>query len=132
MTKNPVTVDLGGSLSDVRKIMHEGVVRHVPVISGHKLVGMVSSHDIERFTQVNRNRSGKLDTSFNEALTLGDVMKVGLNVLQQNDSIKEAAEILSLGNYHALPVLDDETLVGIVTTTDIIKYLLKHYMKDEL
>ncbi|MBL0027190.1 MAG: CBS domain-containing protein [Saprospiraceae bacterium] len=47
--------------------------------------------------------------------------------VQHDDTIKEAAEILSLGSYHALPVLDGNDIVGIVTTTDLLVYLLKLY-----
>ena len=42
-------------------------------------------------------------------------------------SIKSVVEILSENEFHALPVVDNEILVGIVTTTDILRYLLKQY-----
>jgi CBS domain-containing membrane protein len=42
-------------------------------------------------------------------------------------TIREVAEILASREFHALPVVLDELLVGIVTTTDLIKYLLAQY-----
>jgi CBS domain-containing protein len=42
-------------------------------------------------------------------------------------SIKEVAELLAAREFHALPVVDGGDLVEIVTTTDLIKYLLKQY-----
>lgn len=42
-------------------------------------------------------------------------------------SIRDVAEILSTEEYHALPVVEDGKLVGIVTTTDVIKYMLEQY-----
>jgi CBS domain-containing membrane protein len=42
-------------------------------------------------------------------------------------TIKEVAEILSKREFHALPIVEGDLLVGIVTTTDIIKYLLEQY-----
>ncbi|MBK8516394.1 MAG: CBS domain-containing protein [Saprospiraceae bacterium] len=54
-------------------------------------------------------------------------MTQNVHTVQHDDTIKEAAEILSLGSYHALPVLDGNDIVGIVTTTDLLVYLLKLY-----
>jgi CBS domain-containing protein len=41
--------------------------------------------------------------------------------------IKEAAEIFLKAEFHALPVVEKNKLVGILTTTDLIKYLLEQY-----
>jgi len=42
-------------------------------------------------------------------------------------SIREVAEILTTEEYHALPVVENGHLAGIVTTTDVIKYMLEQY-----
>ena len=42
-------------------------------------------------------------------------------------SVREVAELLAAKEFHAVPVVEDGNLVGIVTTTDLIKYLLKQY-----
>lgn len=44
-------------------------------------------------------------------------------------TIKEVAEILSKKEFHAIPVIDDQKIVGIVTTSDLINYLLDHCKK---
>ena len=44
--------------------------------------------------------------------------------ISSTTSIKEVAEILTKKEFHALPVVDDDVLVGIVTTTDLIKFLM--------
>ncbi len=49
--------------------------------------------------------------------------------IKEETTIKEAAEILASKEFHALPVLKDDHLTGIITTTDLIKYLLKQYEK---
>ena len=48
-------------------------------------------------------------------------------VISSEATVKEVAEILSKREFHALPVVDNGDLVGIVTTTDLIKYLLAQY-----
>ena len=44
-----------------------------------------------------------------------------------NTSIKEVAEILSQQSFHSIPVVENGKLVGLVTTTDLVKYLLEQY-----
>jgi len=55
------------------------------------------------------------------------VMAKKLVLISPETSIKEAAEILSNNEFHALPVCEGELLVGILTTTDLIKYLIEQY-----
>lgn len=55
------------------------------------------------------------------------VMSKNLVKVSPDTTIKEVAEILSKREFHALPVVLDELLVGIVTTTDLIKYLIYQY-----
>ncbi len=127
MTKDPITVSTQNKLKDVYNIMKEHSIRHVPVVSGDELIGIISQSDIERVTYVEEGLDEHIRSAFIDMLRIDQVMTRNVNVLQVDDSIKEAAEILSMGSYHALPVLDDKKLVGILTTTDLINYLLKHY-----
>jgi CBS domain-containing membrane protein len=51
-------------------------------------------------------------------------MKKDLKTLSTKSTIADAAEVLSDGNFHAVPVVDkDEDLIGLVTSTDLIRYL---------
>ncbi|MCB0660795.1 MAG: CBS domain-containing protein [Saprospiraceae bacterium] len=127
MTKDPITVSTQNKLKDVYNIMKEHSIRHVPVVSGDELIGIISQSDIERVTYVEEGLDEHIRSAFIDMLRIDQVMTRNVNVLQVDDSIKEAAEILSMGSYHALPVLDEKKLVGILTTTDLINYLLKHY-----
>ena len=54
-------------------------------------------------------------------------MEKNLIKVSPDTTIKEVAEILSQREFHALPVVLDELLVGMVTTTDLIKYLIDQY-----
>ena len=47
--------------------------------------------------------------------------------VKSEDTIKEVAEIFSEAEYHSLPVVDNDELKGIVTTTDVIRYMLEQY-----
>lgn len=59
--------------------------------------------------------------------TVEQVMAKKLTTVSPDTTIREVAEILSKKEFHALPVVHGQLLVGIVTTTDIIKYLLSQY-----
>lgn len=59
--------------------------------------------------------------------TVEQVMTKKLVTISPEATIKEAAEILATHEFHALPVVHNQLLVGIVTTTDVMKYLLKMY-----
>jgi CBS domain-containing protein len=59
--------------------------------------------------------------------TVEQVMAKKLVTVSPDTTIKQVAEILATNEFHALPIVEGELLVGIVTTTDIIKYLIDQY-----
>ena len=65
--------------------------------------------------------------SLGQEFTIEQVMVKKIVCVNPSNSIKEVAEILSKSEFHALPVVDNNNLIGIVTTTDLIKYLLKQF-----
>ena len=127
MTKNPISVNLTNNISDVVQIFQERNIRHIPVVSGSKLIGMVSKTDIERISYVTNAEGEKVRTAVNDMLSLDQVMTRQLDTIQAEDQIRDAAELFARGQYNALPVLEGEKLAGIVTTTDVINYLLEQY-----
>lgn len=68
-----------------------------------------------------------VDTVVYNMFTIEQVMAKKLITVSSDTTIKEVAEILAEKEFHALPVVDNEILVGIVTTTDLIKYLINQY-----
>lgn len=125
MTKNVYTITLNRNLFDVRDFFYEKKIRHVPVVNGNRLLGILSLTDIQRisFGNVFADYEGA-DTAVFEMLTVEQVMKHHPKTVSSTDTIQEAALILAQEEFHALPVVDDSNLVGIVTTTDVINYLL--------
>ncbi len=68
-----------------------------------------------------------VDATVYNMFTVEQVMAKKLVTISPETTIKETAEILSKNEFHALPVCLGELLVGIVTTTDLIKYLIDQY-----
>jgi CBS domain-containing membrane protein len=127
MTKQPFSANITMSLRDVDHLLNEHSIRHIPVVSGDVLVGMISRTDLERISFVTGVEGNRLKTEVYDQFTVEQVMTKNVQTLDKDDTIKDAAEMLSFGAFHAVPVVDDKRLIGIVTTTDLINYLLDQY-----
>lgn len=131
MTKNVVAVQLDDTLLNANNLIRKHQIRHLPVIHGQQLVGMLSKTDLNRLTFSGLFAGeGDADEVVFDMLNIGQVMSHKPRAVKESDTIKQVAEILSTEEFHALPVVDDEDeskLVGIVTTTDVIKYMLTQY-----
>ena len=131
MTRDIHVVQLEDKLTDVRELIRKHGIRHVPVIYGKQLVGIISKTDLNRLT-FSSLFAGQddADEAVFDMLTISQVMSHRPRVVKANETIKQVAEILSTEEFHALPVVDDKDetkLVGIVTTTDVIRYMLEQY-----
>jgi CBS domain-containing protein len=124
MTKRVIRVHKNQSLQQVAKLIRDRPIRHVPVMSGKEIVGMLSKTDLEKISFVNTIDGNKLTTLMYDVLTIEQVMTKDVLTIQHKDTVYDAALLLSENEFHALPVMDEDELVGIVTTTDLIKFLL--------
>ena len=68
-----------------------------------------------------------IDSLVYNLFTVDKIMVSNVICIQSIATIKEVAQILSKNEFHALPVVENDDLVGIVTTTDLINYLLEQY-----
>ena len=125
MTTDLLTVEHGNSISSVRKIFEDHHVHHLPVVNGENLVGIVTWNDFMRITfgDFPDQDVRSLDAMLDHTYQLDDVMRRAPVSVSTKATIGEAAEILGSGNFHSLPVVDGKKLVGIVTSSDLIRYL---------
>ncbi len=129
MSANVTTVQVGRPLSDIRKLMCEAHYHHIPIVDGKKLVGLVSFTDLMKINVLISGADERtVDTIIDQQFKIADIMSTGLTSIRQTETIRQAAELLSKGHFHSLPVVDnEENVVGIVTTTDLIHYLSDQY-----
>jgi CBS domain-containing protein len=131
MTKNTHVVQVEDKLTDVYQVIRKYGVRHVPVLHKKQLVGIISKTDINRLTFSGLFAGEEdADEAVLEMLTIKQVMTNKPRVVKADESIRKVAEILAVEEFHALPVVDSEDeskLVGIVTTTDVMRYMLEQY-----
>ncbi|WP_347173618.1 CBS domain-containing protein [Polaribacter uvawellassae] len=129
MSTNLITVNHTNNLVEAEKLFNENSIRHIPVVSGDDIIGMLSLTDLLRvsFVDAYGTDENEVDTAVYNMLTIEQVMAKNLVSVTSSQTIKEVAEILAKNEFHALPVVDNNKLVGIVTTTDLLNYLLEQY-----
>lgn len=127
MTKNPYAAHIGQKPSEVRDAMTKGGFHHVPVVNAGALVGMLTSTDLLRATYEVGTDDRMNDAVLDHTRSIEDLMEGDVQTLAPKDSIRSAFEILAEGRFHALPVVEEGSLVGIVTTTDLLRYTLDQY-----
>lgn len=129
MSANVASVQVGQPLSDVRDLMVNANIHHVPIIDGSKLVGLISFTDLMKINFViNGVDERSINAIIDQQFSIREIMSDRLVTIKNTDTIRDGAELLAKGGFHSLPVIDDEgALVGIVTTTDLIRYLNEQY-----
>jgi len=129
MSPDVTTVNVTHKLSEVRRLMSEQGIHHVPVVSGRKLVGMLSATDMVRLSYSAYGTDERaVDAMLDHEFSVEKVMQTDLVTIKTSESVREAARILRAGQFHSLPVVDEEhALAGIVTSTDLIRYLYDQY-----
>jgi CBS domain-containing membrane protein len=129
MTSPVITLKKQDSLEKAELLFKKHHIRHIPVVSDDEVVGMLSYTDLLRlsFADVTDSADADADAMVYNMFTIKQVMIKNVISVSESNSIKEVAEILATKEFHALPVVSNNKLVGIITTTDLIKYLLKQF-----
>ena len=129
MTREVVTLNSSDTLEMAEHLFKTKKIRHVPIIKEKRIIGILSYTDLLRisFADAFSEDTHDVDTSVYTLFSIEQVMARNVVSVTSATTIKEVAEIFAVKEFHALPVIDDGKLTGIVTTTDIIKYLLSQY-----
>jgi len=129
MTKDVITLNHKDNLETAELLFKKNNIRHIPVVNGEQIIGMLSYTDLLRisFADAVDEDEQDIDTIVYNMFTIEQVMAKNLISVEASSTIKDVAEILSKREFHALPVLNDGKLVGIVTTTDLINYLIAQF-----
>lgn len=125
MTEAVVAIEADRPVSEVLDCFFQYPIHHLPVVREGRLAGMLSSADVMKLEffvpKAATDRAAYLD----ERLTIDQLIRRPAVGLKPTASIAEAAESLIDAGVHAAPIVDDaDHVLGIVTTTDIIRSLL--------
>ena len=123
MWEKVVTISASDSLSTVEDIMRLGGVRHLPVVRGGRLVGVVSERDVLRVSLSNLHESGTDERrAFLHVLEIERAMSAPPIVVEPYVSVQKAALLMAENRIGCLPVVEGDELVGLVTATDLLFY----------
>lgn len=130
MASDIVKLNITDSLTYAEGLFKKYKIRHLPVVSGNKLVGILSYTDLLKISLAETvgENDEIIDMTVYNMFTIEQVMVKDVITIQADENVREAAEILVDKDFRSLPVMEGDMLVGILTTTDLIKYLLKQYV----
>jgi CBS domain-containing protein len=124
MSRSPACISPNDTLAAAKKLMDAGHFRRLPVVENDKLVGIITERDL-------RQHWGYLDsTKVNAAMTSDPV------TVNPRNTAEDAAHLMLQHKIGGLPVVDNRKLVGILSTSDLIRALLnviqaaEHIMDD--
>ncbi len=126
MTREVVCINMDFTLSQAIELCSEKRIRHLPVLDeNNQLVGMVTDRDLRYFASprlgtISENNSDRESLSRHvHQMMVRNVVCTG-----ENTTLSKAAQLMLANRLGCLPVIDNERhVVGIVTTTDLIRYI---------
>ncbi len=126
MNRTLVTVDTHASLRQAQRILDRRNIRHLFVMDGKRLVGIVTDRDLRKAAPSSKS---PLTTSereeFMDELKVVEVMLRKLITASPSTTVREAAKVMIREKIGCLPVVEGKTLVGIVTETDLLEILVR-------
>jgi CBS domain-containing protein len=127
MTRELVTLNLEDSLYSAEKRMKKNHIRHMPVVDDEKLIGLISLSDLQRVSFIDAyGKEGTEDTPIYNMLDIQDLMIKKPLTASPQTTILEVSKLLASKEFHSLPVVEEEDkLVGIITTTDLLHYFIE-------
>lgn len=126
MTRKLVTVVPTDPMSVVQEIFDKQRIHHIPVVKYRTLVGLISKSDFLHFIR------GMESTPYDKMVEksrlthykVEDIMTTGIATLDSTERLNVALQLFSENLFHAIPILENNELVGMLTTFDIIKLLV--------
>lgn len=128
MTTSPITLRKEDSLKSVEDIFNRYPFHHLPVVDqGNIVVGIISKVDVLNFLKnLSVETTGKYYSKMTiRNSTVDEIMTKQPIVLDSDDTIGLAADIFLANKFHAIPVVENNQLVGIITSHDLLSYAYK-------
>ena len=122
MVREVITVSPGTTAAEALKLCRERRIRHLPVMEGGRMVGLISDRDLRAATPAlgDPNRAAAL-----QKILVGDEMSREIATADPDDPVEQAAMTMHEKRIGALPVVEADELVGIITTSDVMAALVR-------
>jgi len=116
MTKDPIVLTPNEDVKNAFNLLLENHIRQAPVLDEGELVGIATDRNL-RMAMVQNLKMNNL--------TVGLVMTKDPVTITEDTTITDAARLISVGKFNAIPIIEESgQLKGIITTTDILNYFL--------
>ncbi len=115
MTTSPHTIGIDQPLSQAHAMMHKYKIRHLPVLQAGKLVGVLTDRDLHLVETLK-----DVDP---EKVTVEDAMTPGPYSITPEAPLDEVAAEMAEHKYGCAVVLDNNHVVGVLTTVDLARVL---------
>jgi len=130
MTSKVFTVDPNDLIDRVFFLIHYEKIRHLPVLEKGKLIGIVSDRDLYKALGPKSNSNVVQTNKDNSQLhvvsqKVAHIMHRGVYTVTPSTRLSEAAHLMAENRIGSLPVVEGDKLIGIVTTTDILRIFAK-------
>ena len=115
MQRRVIAIEETDGLEKVEQLMRERHVRHLPVVRGGRLVGLISHRDFIRALEISRRRKET------DPVWAMDLMTRDLITVTPDTPMREAVALFLEHKVGCLPVVQGVKLVGILSETDVVR-----------
>jgi len=125
-----VTLNADSKLGFANDIMYLGRIRHLPVVKGETVAGILTQRDLYRASLTSILTNWKENKEFLDSIKVSEVMTKNVITVSPDATIEEAAQIMIDKKVGGLPVVKEKNkLVGLITETDVLQYFVDCYKK---
>lgn len=120
MTPKPLTAKLSSSVAEVMETMSDQDIRHLPIVSGNELVGMISDRDLRQFSRNVLSDVARAKAQLR--LPISEMMSSDVLTADPEDPVDDLIDMMIENKVGAVPIVTgDGVLVGIVSYIDILR-----------
>ncbi len=130
MVRDPVSIGPKASVAEAEALLEARRIRHLPVMDGDRLVGMITDRDVRLASMPRPRKEPNHRDALLELIRVEQVMTPDPVTASPDTPIAEAARLMLEHRYGGLPVVADGRLVGMITQGDLLKALL-HLLRAE-
>lgn len=124
MQRDPKWLDVGATLDVADEVMRLGRIRHLPVVAGHEVVGVLTQRDLFRAGLSSLLQAGRTtEHDWLAAVPVRAVMTPYAVTATPETSMRRAVMTMLEHRIGCLPVVEDGRLVGLLCETDCLRYL---------
>ncbi|MCF6150076.1 MAG: CBS domain-containing protein [Candidatus Kuenenia sp.] len=130
MSTQLVTLSADSKLGFASDIMYLGRIRHLPVVNGKEIVGILTQRDLYKASLTSIVTNWNENKVFLDSVKVAETMTKDVISISSDTSVEDAAQIMIDKKIGCLPVVEDKNiLVGLITETDVLQYFVDECRK---